>query len=263
MLSRIQEFANQIPDWFSGDRATLLSKTGLWTAWVVYVGYLLLSDFPPGPSLLNTQPETLQEAIDLSLNFWLVLPAAFPDAAPVLNPAFEALFNLVVTWGLLFWGFLIDGRNQRVPMLPFLVGTALLTNVFYLPWLALRRSHLDTPKPPFSPLEKLSESRVFPIVLLCVGLVAIAWGLWARPEFGSINDRWDSLLTLIVSDRLAYSFVVDLLVFWVFQGWLVDDDMLRRNWDNSFIRWIAWSIPFLGLVVYFLSRPTLPETPDD
>lgn len=76
-------------------------------AWLVYVGYLLLSDLPPGNSLLHTQPETLQTAIDLSLNFWFVLPTVFPDAAPVLNPTLEGLFNIVVAWGLLFWGFLI------------------------------------------------------------------------------------------------------------------------------------------------------------
>jgi hypothetical protein len=32
----------------------------------------------------------------------------------------------VVAWGALFVGFLADGRGQRVPMLPFMVGTGMV-----------------------------------------------------------------------------------------------------------------------------------------
>ena len=64
---------------------------------------------------------------------------SYPDAeSSAVHPALEALFNIVVAWGSLFVGFLSDGRRQRVPMLPFMVGTAFLTNVFYLPYLGLR-----------------------------------------------------------------------------------------------------------------------------
>ena len=129
-----------------------LPRTLAAVAWVIYIGYLLLSDFPPGASLLHTEPATLQTALALSLNFWFVLPLLFPASAPELNPLLEALFNLVVAWGLLFWGFLLDGRGQRWPMLPFLIGTAFLTNVFYLPWLALRSPQTN---PPNSPLTRL------------------------------------------------------------------------------------------------------------
>ena len=34
----------------------------------------------PGNSALHTQPETIKEAIDLSLNFWFVLPSIAPQA---------------------------------------------------------------------------------------------------------------------------------------------------------------------------------------
>lgn len=229
----------------------------VWASWLVYVGYLLLSDLPPGASLLHTQPETLQEAIDLSLNFWFVLPILFPNAAPVLHPALEGLFNIVVAWGLLFWGFLIDGRNQRVPIIPFLIGTAFLTNVFYLPWLALRQPNSQPPQSPLTQLEKLAESRILPLILTAVVVASIAWAALARPEFGDWQARWQDLRTLISNDRLAYSFWIDLIVFWLFQSWLVKDDMSRRQWQNPVILWIARLIPFLGLVLYFCSRPAL------
>ncbi|RZM82910.1 hypothetical protein [Leptolyngbya iicbica] len=232
-------------------------RGGVWLAWVVYVGYLLLSDLPPGPSLLHTSPDTLREAGALSLNFWFVLPALFPAQAPTLHPALEGLFNVVVTWGLLFWGFAIEGRQQRVPMLPFLIGTAFLTNVFYLPWLGLRQSRRDRPTRPLNRLETITESRAYPIALMIILLAAIAWGLWGRADFGSISDRWTDLVQIVQSDRLAYSFWIDLLVFWLFQGWLVPDDMARRQWQDPVALWSARLIPAFGLVIYFLRRPPI------
>jgi hypothetical protein len=235
----------------------------VWLAWVVYVGYLLLSDWPPGPSLLHTSPDTLREAWELSLNFWFILPTLFPAQAPTLHPALEGLFNLVVTWGLLFWGFAIDGRQQRTPILPFLLGTAFLTNVFYLPWLGLRQSRRDRPSLPLNRLETITESRTYPIALMLVMLAAIGWGLWGRADFGGISDRWTDLVQIVQSDRLAYSFWIDLLVFWLFQGWLVPDDMARRQWQDPVALWCARLIPALGLVIYFWRRPPIasPDAP--
>ena len=46
------------------------------------------------------------EAINLSINFWFVTPLVFPSMAPVIHPALEGLFNIVVAWGALFVGFL-------------------------------------------------------------------------------------------------------------------------------------------------------------
>ena len=234
-----------------------VSQLLLWLAWLLYVGYLLLSDFPPGPSLLHTEPATLKEAMDLSLNFWFVMPLAFPTIAPHLSPTLEGLFNLTVAWGLLFWGFAIDGRGQRFPLLPFLIGTAFLTNVFYLPWLALRRSQQPLPPGPLTPVERLSESRWLPRCLAAVAIASFGWAAFGRPEFGDIAARWSDLVQTVGSDRLAYSFAIDLATFWVFQGWLVTDDMVRRNWSNSSVAWVARLIPFMGLVIYLSARPPL------
>lgn len=229
-------------------------------AWVIYVGYLLLSDLPPGPSLLHTQPETLQEALDLSLNFWFILPLVFPASAPVLNPALEGLFNLVVAWGLLFWGFVGDGRGQRWPMVPFLIGTAFLTNVFYLPWLALRSPNPDPPTPPLTRWEQAAERRALPLMILVVAIASGLWAVWGRPEFGDFSTRMANLRDLLGRDRLTYSFAIDLLMFWLFQGWLVADDMARRQWHQPVALWLARLVPFFGLLGYLLWRPRLSNT---
>ena len=263
MLSLIKNAAGKIPTRFQEDTATTASRIFLWGAWTVYVGYLLLSDFAPGESLLHTKPETLREALDLSLNFWFVLPVLFPTNAPALNPALEGLFNLVVTWGLLFWGFLIDGRQQRFPIIAFLTGTAFLTNVFYLPWLALRQPNTHIPKGSLTFLEKIAESRVFPLVLSGAVAASFAWAAWARPEFGDLRSRWEALLELISTDRLAHSFFIDIIVFWIFQSWLVGDDMARRNWRDATALWTVRLVPLIGLVVYLIRRPSLPAHPGE
>ncbi len=236
------------------------AKVWLWGFWMLYLSYVLLSDLPPGESLLHTTPATLKEALNLSLNYWFVLPLLAPQIAPVLNPALEGLFNLVLAWGLLMGGFGMDGRGQRWPMLPFLLGTAFLTNVFFLPWVALRSPNPIPPTLPFSRLERLSESRGLPLLLLTVAIASLLWAAVGRPEFGGVGDRWTSLVAIVQGDRLSYSIYIDMLVFWLFQGALVPDDMARRQWHSPAALWIARVIPFVGLVWYLLRRPSLPQS---
>lgn len=47
--------------------------------------------------------------MDLSLNFLFILPAAAPSVAPVVHPALEGLFMLVVGWAGVLWVFAADG----------------------------------------------------------------------------------------------------------------------------------------------------------
>lgn len=228
--------------------------------WGFYVSILLLSDFPPGESLLQVRLSTLQEALNLSFNFWFVMPLLLPGAAPELNPILEAMFNLVVAWGLLFWGFLLDGRRQFLPMLPFLIGTAFLTNVFYLPWLVLRSPNPAPPELPLRPLERFVERRILPLGMLLVAIAAMLWAVWGRPELGDWATRWVAWRDLLARDRLAVSFLVDLIMFGLFQGWLVADDMARRQWRHPWALWGARLVPFIGLVAYLLLRPQIAAT---
>ncbi|EKX41439.1 hypothetical protein GUITHDRAFT_112414 [Guillardia theta CCMP2712] len=196
------------------------------------------------------------------------MPAIFPDFSPNLHPALEAFFNIVVAWGALFFGFLSDGNKQKVPMLPFMIGTAFLTNVFYLPYLGLRESFqklqesgaVDTQG---SDAElRISESKALPLLLTSVFVVSVLWGAYARgAEYGDAATRLETLWQFVSSsDRLAHSFAVDSLVFWIFQGWLVPDDMRRRGYRNDSALFIARSVPFFGLVYYLMTRPKLERS---
>jgi hypothetical protein len=99
-----------------------------------------------------------------------------------------------------------------------------------------------------------------------VGTGSILWGFFARQEdFGGIQERFSSLLALLSIDRVGSSFLVDLAIFGLFQGWLVDDDLKRRaveNSDSSLYK-AAKYVPFFGMAAYLALRPAIPSKKAD
>ena len=138
----------------------------------------------PGNSALHTEPETIAEALNLSLNFWFVLPTLIPSIAPVVDPSLEALFNVLIAWALCFFGFAIDERENEYPggMLPYLTGALFLTNVFFLPMLALR-SPKAQPSGDTTTLQRLGESRLAAFAFgIVVPLLAVYWFGFGRAD---------------------------------------------------------------------------------
>merc|ERR1712086_556264 len=140
----------------------------------------------------------------------------------------------------------------------------------YLPYLVTRSPETESADPVYiEDLDeneaKVSESRLLGPVLFGVGTLAVWWGFNGRPEFGDFGTRYASLITLLSGDRLATSFVVDLVLFALFQGWLVDDDLRRRTGGDiesvGLLRPVAKYVPFVGLCLYMLLRPALPSKP--
>jgi len=276
--------------------------TWLAYCWVVFFSNGIL----PGPDATQLDPATWQEVVDLSLNFFLVAPLLHLPFSPALHPGLEGVFNLLLAWAAAFSGFAADGRKGRPhgSMVPTLAGMQLLTNAVFLPYLALRASEdkaatgsvqsddggdsgdasstAKTP-PPRAPLcyaEDLSafellvgESRLLGPGLGLVGLGSVGWGAsWGRvEEYGSdFGTRLGGLQELLGHDRLGSSFVVDLALFALFQGWLVDDDLRRRGVDPlqlsgtsnvAVLRLAAKFVPFVGLCAYLAFRPPLPTRP--
>ena len=138
-------------------------------------------------------------------------------------------------------GFLSDGRGQKYAMLPFMVGTAFLTNVFYLPYLGLRRPledasmALDQGEGVTVSSQELTvaESKILPLAMLGVFAASVAWACFGRDgaEYGDVATRMSALVDMTMhTDRLAHSFFVDSIVFWGFQGYAS-----RELWlDNPF-----------------------------
>ena len=258
-------------------------------AWVLYVAIVFFSNgILPGPDATQLDAATWNEVRDLSINFWLISPLLQLPFAPVVHPGLEGIFNLLLAWAAAFSAFASDGRQGRAhgSMVPTLGGMQLLTNAVYLPYLVSRASEEvavpddDASSPrvavtnPSCYREDLTaferavgDSPLVGPLLGSVGLTAVAWGFFGRYEdFGGLTARGASLAELLSGDRLGASFVVDLVLFAFFQGWLVDDDLARRGVgrpgsasDRPVLRAAAKYVPFLGLCGYIAFRPPLPS----
>eukprot|EP00467_Chlorarachnion_reptans_P010334 CAMPEP_0114488718 /NCGR_PEP_ID=MMETSP0109-20121206/1483_1 /TAXON_ID=29199 /ORGANISM="Chlorarachnion reptans, Strain CCCM449" /LENGTH=248 /DNA_ID=CAMNT_0001665137 /DNA_START=79 /DNA_END=825 /DNA_ORIENTATION=+ len=120
---------------------------------LAYWYWVFVSDVPPGNMVLKSSPETLKLALDCSINFWFILPTFASDLAPQVHPVMEGLFNFVVTWTMMMFGFYTEAREQKkISTLGFFIAMPFLTNAVYLPYLALRES-------PVQPLRGDQEKR--------------------------------------------------------------------------------------------------------
>ena len=231
--------------------------------WMVYTYVVFFSDgILPGSNALALEQRTWEEVRDLSLNFFLVAPLLDLSFSPTVHPMLEGVFNLLLSWAAMFAGFLSDDRKDKpniFPMLPAVIGMQFLTSAFLLPYLALRsretRDNVDMSD--LSRVARVCESRSLGPFLATIGLSSIIWAFTCRPEFGNLQERCSSFLSLLSIDRVGSSFLVDLVLFALFQFWLVDDDSNRRDFQNDTLKDIGKYIPFFGMAIYLASRPKL------
>lgn len=241
--------------------------------WLTYMYVVFISDgILPGANALQLEPRTWEEVRDLSLNFFLVAPLLHLPFSPTVHPMLEGVFNLLLAWAAMFAGFFSDERKdnpQLFPVVPAVVGMQLLTSAFLLPYLATRtterRSDVSWEELPV--VAQWFESRILGVALAVVGSGSIVWSLFSRyAEFGGLSERWATFLQLLSIDRVGTSFIVDLVIFGLFQGWLVSDDLRRRGGDSSSessrLFYVASYIPFFGLAAYLTFRPAFPKDVD-
>lgn len=242
------------------DGANGLFPKLLWALVVVYVAVLLLSapgQLLPGEPIWAVRADTIKEIAAESLNFFFVLPvlaSLIGIPAPVVHPASEAFFNFAEAWIFMFLPLLLlDTRGRNLPRALLWSAAMFLTNVFLIPYMALRlREPVVSSEPVALPveerrLEKGLLARGFGFVGLVVGMGAIAWFCLARPEFGSVATRAQYFLHKLTTDRVTIAFCVDLILFWLFQSWLMGAVMPTKG-DNRLLRFI----PFWGLAVWLV-----------
>ncbi|WP_240518649.1 hypothetical protein [Leptolyngbya sp. BC1307] len=250
IIQEIEKTAQQ-QDSATAKRNRRLSQL-LWGLVVLYVAVLLLSppdQLLPGEPIWAIKPDTLTEVLSESLNFFFVLPILgklLNTSAPVVHPAAEAFFNFSEAWIFMFLPLmLLDRRGQNLPRGALWGAAMFLTNVFLMPYMAQRLRQpavTDQPMP-----EKGWLARSFGLVGGIVGLGAIAWLCLARPEFGSLADRGLYFWQKLATDRVTIAFCVDLLLFWIFQIWLMGEIIPKDSKEHS-LRWV----PFWGLAVWLL-----------
>lgn len=139
-------------------------------------------------------------------------------------------------------------------------------SVFLIPYMAIRLNDADSNQSPTKPSQLGSVMvRGAPIVGLIGGLVCIVstlWALFGRADggFGGLADRWLYLGSYIGSERLAYAFVWDILLYAVFQPWLIGDNLQNVKEDYTELVNVLRFVPVVGLVAYLLCLDYVKES---
>ncbi|KAJ1271363.1 hypothetical protein BS78_06G123300 [Paspalum vaginatum] len=248
-----------------GDGSRALLQAALWGAEAAYILWLFLLPYAPGDPAWAISQATISDLIGLSLNFFFVLPLLNSAGvhlleSPVLHPMAEGLFNFVIAWTLLFAPLLYtDSRRDRYKgSLDVLWGFQMfLTNTFLIPYMAIRLNDPDTDRSPPPRRSRLGSVMVkgAPIVgaigaLVCA--LSFVWALVCRGDaaFGGIAERCQYAQSYVLSERLAYAFLWDILLYSIFQPWLIGDNIQNVKADAADFVNVVRFVPVVGIVAY-------------
>jgi hypothetical protein len=118
----------------------------------------------------------------------------------------------------------------------------------------LNDPEMDPSPPQSSPLGSLMVKNA-PAVGAIGGLVcvlSVVWALLGRSDaaFGGIAERLQFLQNYLFTERLAYAFVWDILLYSIFQSWLIGDNIQNVKADATAFVNVVRFVPVVGLVAY-------------
>ncbi|PKA47141.1 hypothetical protein AXF42_Ash017086 [Apostasia shenzhenica] len=241
-------------------------QAALWAAEAAYVLWLFLLPYAPGDPAWAISSNTVNDLVVLSFNFFFILPTLNLVGirvieAPVLHPMAEGLFNFVIGWTFLFAPLLYtDRRRGRFKgSLDLLWGLQMfLTNTFLIPYMAIRLNSVsEEDSPPKQSQLGLLMTKGAPFVGLAGGAVCLfsaVWALFGRADggFGNLVDRLQFLEGYIGSERLAYAFIWDILLYSIFQPWLIVDNIQSVKSSYKRLVHVSSFLPVFGLVAHLL-----------
>jgi len=259
-----------------------VKQVALWAMAGVYTCWLFLLPYAPGDPVWAISSATVTGILDLSLNFFYVLPLANMVGfhlleAAVAHPADEALFNFVLGWALLFAPLIFtDRKRNRFPgsLDVFWLLSMFLTNTFMIPYMAIRLN--ASPRRTSGTLEDsdnqglgsgdsygtksalqrafISSAHIVAATGGVVGILSIVWFITGRPTggYGDLGERWSYFMDAISRDRPSYAFIWDLCCYTVFQPWLIGDNLDNIRDDKKELLRILRFVPYVGLIGYCL-----------
>lgn len=86
--------------------------------------------------------------------------------------------------------------------------------------------------------------------LVCI--LSIVWALYGRADagFGGIAERLQFARSYLFSERLAYAFLWDILLYSIFQPWLIGDNIRNAKAGAAGFVNVVRFVPVVGLVAY-------------
>lgn len=169
-----------------------------------------------------------------------------------INPLLVSIFNLMGILPLMYASLLlVDGHQQKLWAWPFVILSFGIGAFAILPYLAFRN-----PNPDWSGskswLIQLLDSRIFNASLGISFLLILIPGL--------IKADWNNFLLQWQNSRFIHVMTLDFCLLILLFPALLQDDLKRRQLNNSnWLKTLIW-IPLAGTLLYFCLRPSLPET---
>jgi hypothetical protein len=210
-----------------------VKKAAFWLLWIGFVSYAFILA-PPD------QPNTFELIQNLSTGKW-----------SGINPLVISLFNIMGVWPLIYASvLLIDGRGQKIPAWPFVLGSFAVGAFAITPYLALRE-----PESPFTGQQtivlRLLDSRWTGVVLTIGAVVLLYYGL-AHGDWSDFVQQWQT-------SRFIHVMSLDFCLLSGLFPALLWDDMIRRGLKDPRIFWAISLLPLLGPLLYLSLRPALPS----
>ena len=180
-----------------------------------------------------------------------LIQAAIRGATDGIDPIIIALFNIMGIWPLIYGGILLlDGKEQKIPSWIFVIASMGRGAFVLFPFLIIRK-----PTPNFSEekgkFKQLVDSKWYGIILLIMsGAIIIP---------GFINGSWEAFSEAWKADTFVNVMSVDFLVLCFAFPILISEDIERRNMQISVPKWVIFSIPLLGALIYLSMRKPLGE----
>jgi hypothetical protein len=225
-----------------------LAAAGLYALGGVYWFVLLLSPVGwqglPGEPAWAVAPETLAEVVAESTNFFFVLPLLnnfgidLLGQAPAVHPVTLGVFNFAEAFIFMLLPLLLMDKTRRghdLPTTKIWSVAMFLTNAAMLPYFAQRAAAGTTGQKTLGETEKTGSfletttgqkgllSKAFGVGGLGIGALSVWWALNAVPEVGGdFSTRVQYLGGLMSSDRVSLAFVVDIVLFSVWQAYMIN-----------------------------------------
>ncbi|MBC6417531.1 MAG: DUF2834 domain-containing protein [Prochloron sp. SP5CPC1] len=209
----------------------MMRKIAFGLLWVGFMGYAVILA-PPNA------PDTLELIRHLFLGQW-----------EGIDPLIIALFNLMGIWPLIYGCLLFaDGREQKIPAWPFVVGSFAVGTFALLPYLALRESN-----PGFQGEKdwflQVQDSRWFGLFITLAALALLSFGLF--------TGNWSEFISQWQTSRFINAMSLDFCLLSLLFPTLLRDDMTRRGINNPVVFWSVSLVPLLGPLIYLCWRPSL------
>ena len=240
------------------------ASAALWLAGAAYWYVLLLSPSNnpvPGDPAYAIKPETLQDVIAQSTDFFFVLPLLnkfgidILGTAPEVHPVSLGFFNFAEAFiFMLFPLLLMDKRGRDLPTTKAWSVGMFLTNAMLLPYFAVSAA---TPVPAERDSNASEESwrearlgekglmsKIFGATGLAVGALSVYWTLFEDPSVGGLSERLAYFDHLMHTDRVAIAFVVDIALVYVWQAYFM------KSLDKEC--GALANIPYWGLCIWLL-----------